>query len=91
MGASDESVPQRFEAPRSLKQRFTCSTEFEASNLMATYVLFRLCSDEEVHHVLAPPLREYLWNGDFAKIKAQDIKDGKQHLYDSNPFRVSTK
>lgn len=56
---------------------------------MATYVLFCIYSNttqDDIRLALAPPFRRYLWEDEFAKLKVQDIKEGKGWVYDADPF-----
>ncbi|KAK2794434.1 hypothetical protein FQN50_009904 [Emmonsiellopsis sp. PD_5] len=82
-----ENLSMRFDAPFSLKSRMISRAAHETCNLMAAYVLFRLYSDsDEFHLQLAPPLRRYLWQDEFAKLKAHDISEGRFELYTPDPF-----
>ncbi|OAA66120.1 DEAD/DEAH box helicase [Cordyceps fumosorosea ARSEF 2679] len=75
-----------FKIPPTHKHLILRDTSIEAKHAAATYALFRVCSMQNKHTVL-PPDHKALWK-DFQALKAQDVKDGKGWIYDSDPFKT---
>lgn len=75
-----------FKIPASHKHLLCKETPLEARNYAATYALFRVCSMQNRHQVLPPDFKA-LWR-DFAALKAQDVKDGKEWMYSADPFKT---
>ena len=75
-----------FKIPPSHKHLLCKPTALEARHYAATYALFRVCSMQNRHAVLPPAFRA-LWK-EFAALKAQDVKDGKEWMYSADPFKT---
>lgn len=75
-----------FKIPASHKHLLTKPTALEARHYAATYALFRVCSMQNRHAVLPPDFRS-LWK-EFASLKTQDVKDGKEWMYSADPFKT---
>ena len=60
-------------------------TAVEARHFAATWCLFRLCNNRNLHMAM-PPFHRDLWKGVFQEIKANDTKDGDAWLYAVDPF-----
>lgn len=75
-----------FKIPASHKHLLCKETPLEARHYAATYALFRVCSMQNRHQVLPPDFKA-LWK-DFAALKAQDVKDGKEWMYSADPFKT---
>ena len=57
----------------------------EARHFAAAYALYRVSNMKNVHMMLPPQYRD-LWKGDFERLKAEAVKEGKGHLYEADPF-----
>lgn len=91
LGAKDAKTQQHvrldpFKIPPSHKHLLLRDTALEAKHAAATYALFRVCSMQNKHTVL-PPDHKSLWK-EFQALKAQDVKDGRGWMYDSDPFKT---
>ncbi|MBE3044481.1 hypothetical protein IMZ48_18315, partial [Candidatus Bathyarchaeota archaeon] len=75
-----------FKIPASHKHLLCKETPLEARNYAATYALFRVCSMQNRHQVL-PPDFKILWR-DFASLKAEDVKEGREWMYSADPFKT---
>ena len=61
------------------------STAVEARHFAATYALFRVCSMRNIHLMLPPKYRD-LWKKEFQDSKTEDIKEGRNWMYEADPF-----
>lgn len=75
-----------FRIPATHKHLVLRDTALEAKHAAATYALFRVCNMQNKHMVL-PPDYKSLWK-DFQALKAQDVKDGKDWMYEADPFKT---
>ncbi|KAI0427443.1 DEAD/DEAH box helicase [Xylaria sp. FL1042] len=66
------------------KHLVTRETALEAKHAAATYALFRVCSMKNIHTTLPPDYRS-LWK-QFEAIKAEDVKNKLEWMYDADPF-----
>ncbi|TKA74498.1 hypothetical protein B0A49_06569 [Cryomyces minteri] len=76
-----------FHLPPGCKQLAAQPTAVEARHFAATYALFRVCNMRNIHMMLPPNYRD-LWKGDFADIKAEDVKEGRGWMYEADPFQA---
>ncbi|KAH8696671.1 putative DEAD/DEAH box helicase [Talaromyces proteolyticus] len=60
-------------------------TALEARHFAATYALFRLASDKNIH-VMLPPNYRKLWKEDFAQLKSEAVMQDKAWMYEADPF-----
>lgn len=75
-----------FKIPMSHKHLLLRDTALEAKHAAATYALFRVCSMQNKHTVL-PPDHKALWR-DFQDLKKADLKEGKEWMYEADPFKA---
>ncbi|KAK1754705.1 putative ATP-dependent RNA helicase ucp12 [Echria macrotheca] len=61
-------------------------TALEAKHFAATYALYRVCSQKNLHMML-PPDYKALWK-EFELLKKQDVKEGKAWMYEADPFQA---
>ena len=57
----------------------------EARHFAAAFGLYRVCNMRNLH-MMMPPKYKDLWRGEFAEIKALEVKDGKGWMYEADPF-----
>ncbi|KAI9888926.1 MAG: hypothetical protein M1814_006158 [Vezdaea aestivalis] len=74
-----------FKLPPDRKELALEPTAVEARNFAATYALFRVCSMRNIHMMLPPKYRD-LWKIQFAEMKKADSAEGREWMYDADPF-----
>ena len=74
-----------FEIPASHREHGYSATAVEARHFAAAFALFRVSSMKNIHMMLPPHYRD-LWKIQFAEVKAHDVADGQDWLYDADPF-----
>ena len=74
-----------FKLPPSHKHLAVHPTALEARHFAASYALFRVCSNLNVHMMLPPKYRN-LWKNAFQDLKSEDVKQGKGWMYEADPF-----
>ncbi|RKF77229.1 putative ATP-dependent RNA helicase ucp12 [Golovinomyces cichoracearum] len=81
-----EALPP-FKLPQAFKHLAVKPSALEARHFAAAYGLFRVCSMRNIHMMMPPDYR-ILWKGQFQTLKEEDIKQGRQWMYQADPFVV---
>ncbi|KAL9610490.1 MAG: hypothetical protein Q9167_004799 [Letrouitia subvulpina] len=76
-----------FTLPPGYREIATRPTAVEARHFAATYALFRVCNMRNIHMML-PPIYKDLWKKEFTESKNEDVKAGRDWMYEADPFVV---
>src|SRR5579871_4556830 len=74
-----------FDIPRQFRASLAEPTAIEARHCAAALTLFRVCNNTSFH-MMMPPKYKDLWKGIFQEIKAFDETNGREWMYQPDPF-----